>query len=87
MFSIISFFFLGIIFVMIYGLIKAGGVAEVFRVSNNGDRLSVFNMSFDPTIRTTFWGAFLPFFVSKCLNQQKNFSKVDEIVNKTHLLL
>ena len=62
---------LGIVFLIIFGLVKAGGITDVLRVSNNSGRLSVFNMSLDPTERATFWSSFLPFFVSKYLNKNE----------------
>ena len=59
-------FYLGVLFVMVMGVIKAGGLFQVFHTSSDGGRLSLFNMDFDPTERTTLWSTFLPVFTSKC---------------------
>ncbi|KAG7313328.1 hypothetical protein JYU34_000439 [Plutella xylostella] len=47
--------YFGVIFVLVYGTWKIGGVAKVIELNEKGDRLEFFNMNPDPTIRHTFW--------------------------------
>ncbi|XP_035660677.1 sodium-dependent multivitamin transporter-like isoform X2 [Branchiostoma floridae] len=47
--------FAGMITVLIKGSIEAGGIARVFRVAAESDRIDFFNFSPDPTIRHTVW--------------------------------
>ncbi|XP_078619973.1 sodium-dependent multivitamin transporter-like [Branchiostoma floridae x Branchiostoma japonicum] len=47
--------FAGMITVLIKGSIEAGGIARVFRVAAESDRIEFFNFSPDPTIRHTVW--------------------------------
>ncbi|XP_078700496.1 sodium-coupled monocarboxylate transporter 1-like isoform X1 [Branchiostoma floridae x Branchiostoma belcheri] len=47
--------FAGMIAVLIKGSIQAGGIATVFRLAAESDRIEFFNFSPDPTIRHTVW--------------------------------
>ncbi|KAF5299429.1 hypothetical protein FQA39_LY11575 [Lamprigera yunnana] len=46
-------------FVLVMGTISVGGVGEIWEKSKQGDRTEQFNMSFDPTIRNSFWTVFI----------------------------
>ncbi|CAF0852749.1 unnamed protein product [Adineta steineri] len=47
--------FLGVILSIVFGFINAGGIWKVFETANTGQRINVFNFSFDPSIRYTIW--------------------------------
>ncbi|XP_073954170.1 sodium-coupled monocarboxylate transporter 1-like [Choristoneura fumiferana] len=47
--------YFGVIFVLVYGTWRLGGVSNVFAINSEGDRLDFFNLDPDPTIRHTFW--------------------------------
>ncbi|CAF4168211.1 unnamed protein product, partial [Adineta steineri] len=47
--------FLGVILSIVFGFINAGGIWKVFETANIGQRINVFNFSFDPSIRYTIW--------------------------------
>ncbi|XP_053624569.1 sodium-coupled monocarboxylate transporter 1-like [Plodia interpunctella] len=65
--------YFGVIFVLFYGTWRLGGVKEVLRINNEGDRLDFFNMDPDPTIRHTFWstvfGNYFSWLASCSVNQ------------------
>ncbi|XP_038216722.1 sodium-coupled monocarboxylate transporter 2-like isoform X2 [Zerene cesonia] len=65
--------YFGVIFVLVYGTCRLGGINEVFRINQEGDRLDFFNMDPDPTIRHTFWttvvGNYFSWLASCSVNQ------------------
>ncbi|CAH4038340.1 unnamed protein product [Pieris brassicae] len=65
--------YFGVIFIVIYGTWRIGGVGEVMRINEEGDRLEFFNMDPDPTIRHTFWttviGNYFSWLASCSVNQ------------------
>ncbi|XP_014366298.2 sodium-coupled monocarboxylate transporter 1 isoform X2 [Papilio machaon] len=65
--------FLGVVFVLAYGTWRLGGVQQVFRINEEGQRLEFFNMDLDPTIRHTFWttvfGNYFSWLASCSVNQ------------------
>ncbi|XP_046397337.1 sodium-coupled monocarboxylate transporter 1-like [Ischnura elegans] len=58
--------------VIFIGTYKIGGIGTVFERSNEGDRIEFFNMSFDPTIRHTFWNIIFGYFFSWTNNCSTN---------------
>eukprot|EP00096_Caligus_rogercresseyi_P005882 TRINITY_DN21932_c0_g1_i1.p1 TRINITY_DN21932_c0_g1~~TRINITY_DN21932_c0_g1_i1.p1 ORF type:complete len:561 (-),score=41.67 TRINITY_DN21932_c0_g1_i1:255-1709(-) len=48
-----------LIAVIVTGVSQVGSISDVFRISREGDRLEMFNISPDPTIRHTFWSQFI----------------------------
>ncbi|CAK1555004.1 unnamed protein product [Leptosia nina] len=65
--------YFGVVFVLVYGTCRLGGVGEVLRINEEGDRLDFFNMDPDPTIRHTFWttvvGNYFSWLASCSVNQ------------------
>ncbi|XP_063546879.1 sodium-coupled monocarboxylate transporter 1-like [Cydia strobilella] len=65
--------YFGVIFVLIYGTWRLGGVKNVIAINEEGQRLEFFNMDPDPTIRHTFWttvfGNFFSWLASCSVNQ------------------
>ncbi|CAB3225698.1 unnamed protein product [Arctia plantaginis] len=65
--------YFGVIFVLGYGTWRLGGIANVFAINQQGDRLEFFNMDPDPTIRHTFWstvfGNYFSWLASCSVNQ------------------
>ncbi|KAK4876636.1 hypothetical protein RN001_009142 [Aquatica leii] len=45
--------------VVIIGIISAGGFSMVWKEAINGQRLDIFDFSFDPTLRDSFWSTFI----------------------------
>ncbi|XP_046397966.1 sodium-coupled monocarboxylate transporter 1-like isoform X1 [Ischnura elegans] len=58
--------------VICIGTQKVGGVDTVFQRSNDSGRIDFFNMSFDPTIRHTFWNTMFGFVFSWSNNCSTN---------------
>ncbi|GAB6025164.1 hypothetical protein CHUAL_010587 [Chamberlinius hualienensis] len=52
---------IAIFLLLIIGIVKAGGLAAVWDINNQYDRLQLFNFNLDPTVRYTFWSAFFGF--------------------------
>ncbi|GAB6025162.1 hypothetical protein CHUAL_010585 [Chamberlinius hualienensis] len=50
-----------IFLLLIIGTVKSGGLAAVWDINNQYDRLQLFNFNLDPTVRYTFWSAFFGF--------------------------
>ncbi|XP_022118462.1 sodium-coupled monocarboxylate transporter 1-like [Pieris rapae] len=65
--------YFGVIFIVVYGTWRLGGVGEVMRINEEGDRLEFFNMDPNPTIRHTFWttviGNYFSWLASCSVNQ------------------
>ncbi|KAJ0183865.1 hypothetical protein K1T71_000288 [Dendrolimus kikuchii] len=65
--------YFGVIFVLVYGTWRLGGVNVVLDINKRGDRLEFFNMDVDPTIRHTFWstvfGNYFSWLASCSVNQ------------------
>ncbi|OWR53185.1 putative igf2 mRNA binding protein [Danaus plexippus plexippus] len=65
--------YFGVVFVLVYGTWRLGGVSEVIRINKEGDRLDFFIMDMDPTIRHTFWttvfGNYFSWLASCSVNQ------------------
>ncbi|KAI5632424.1 sodium:solute symporter family domain-containing protein [Phthorimaea operculella] len=47
--------YFAVLFVLLYGTWRLGGIGNVIEINKKGDRLEFFNMDPDPTIRHTFW--------------------------------
>ncbi|KAK5640115.1 hypothetical protein RI129_010926 [Pyrocoelia pectoralis] len=43
--------------IVVIGTYTSGGIATIWNNAYSGERLEFFNMSMDPTVRQTFWGA------------------------------
>ncbi|XP_022673443.1 sodium-coupled monocarboxylate transporter 1-like isoform X1 [Varroa destructor] len=50
---------LGMVALSIVGIIKAGGLSEVFRIANEGGRLQFFNTQWDPSSGTVLWNVLI----------------------------
>ncbi|KAK4874550.1 hypothetical protein RN001_013910 [Aquatica leii] len=46
-------------FVLVMGIVSVGGFSVIWTKSKSGDRLNIFNMDPDPTIRSSFWSVFI----------------------------
>ncbi|XP_028033040.1 sodium-coupled monocarboxylate transporter 1-like isoform X1 [Bombyx mandarina] len=65
--------YFGVVFVLVYGTWRLGGIGNVIDLNKKGDRLEFFNMDLDPTIRHTFWstvfGNYFSWLASCSVNQ------------------